>query len=125
MHVAILIKMSDNVQAMAPPCPVGSKKERCFRLSFPLWSPRPKESTSTILERDERWSDVIATAHDSWIGIALCCKTDRWWWRMLLGIGATRRASGDGKPWQTTLVKGIASPTVQGSLLLSSRRSST
>src|SRR6266849_2478796 len=44
MHGAIIFKMSNNVQAMAPPCPVSSKKERCFCLSFPQWSPRPKES---------------------------------------------------------------------------------
>jgi insertion element IS1 protein InsB len=55
---------------------VGSKKVAQLP-PFPttLVAPDPKDAASTILELDELWSFVLKKANDSWIWIALCCKT--------------------------------------------------
>ncbi len=62
----------------AHPCLVGSKKVALlppFRTT--LVAPDPEDPTSTILELDELWSFVLKKAHDSWIWIALCRKTQQ------------------------------------------------
>jgi insertion element IS1 protein InsB len=62
--------------SLAPPCPAGSKKvAQLAPLCTTLVAPDPEDPTSTTLELDELWSFVLKKAHESWIWIALCCKT--------------------------------------------------
>jgi IS1 family transposase len=40
-----------------------------------LLAPDPEDPTSPTRELDERWTLVLKTANDSWIGMALCRKS--------------------------------------------------
>jgi IS1 transposase len=62
--------------SLVPPYPIESKKvAQLPPLQTTLLAPDPEDPASTTLELDELWSFVLKKAHDTWIWIALCCKT--------------------------------------------------